>query len=303
MSREARVWLGPEAHPLLAAAVERAGGSLVEPGEANAIVWHGSRPERIRDVVHPGIGWVQLDSAGVDAWLAHGLIDRERAWTAVHEVFAPDVAEHAVALVLAASRRLAQAARRREWGDLEGERLAGRTVGVVGAGAIGRETIARLAPFGVRILALTRSGRDVAGADRSLAATDLHALLAESDFVVLATPLTEETRGLVGARELELVGRDGWLVNVARGAIVVTQALVEALEHGRLGGACLDVTDPEPLPPEHPLWRLDNVLITPHVANPPGTTYEPLARLVEENVRRFRDGRELRGVVDPDRGY
>ena len=141
------------------------------------------------------------------------------------------------------------------------------------------------------------------GADRSLHAAGLHSVLAESDFVVLAVPLTEETRGLIRERELELIGRDGWLVNVARGAIVVTEALVEALEHDRLGGACLDVTDPEPLPPEHPLWRLDNVLVTPHVANPPGTTYEPLARLVEENVRRFRDGRELRGVVDPERGY
>ncbi|MDQ4082434.1 MAG: hydroxyacid dehydrogenase [Actinomycetota bacterium] len=303
MSRDARVWLGPDGHPLLAAAIERGGGSLVEPEQANAIVWHGSRPERIRELVHPGIEWVQLDSAGVDAWLARGLVDRHRVWTAVHDVFAPDVAEHAVALVLAASRRLAQAARRREWAELEGERLAGRTVGIVGAGAIGRETIARLAPFGVTILALTRSGRDVPGADRSVPAAELHALLAESDFVILAAPLTAETRGLVGARELELIGRDGWLVNVARGAIVVTDALVEALEHGRLGGACLDVTDPEPLPPEHPLWRLDNVLVTPHVANPPGTTYEPLARLVEENVRRFRAGRELRGAVDLDRGY
>ena len=298
-----RIWIGPDAHPLLAEAVERAGGSLADPARASAIVWHGGPPERIREVLHPGVEWVQLDSAGVDAWLARRLLDRERIWTAVHEVYAPDVAEHAVAFVLAAARRLAEAARRREWRELAGERLAGRTVGIVGAGAIGRETIARLRPFGVRTLALTRSGHDVPGADRSLPADGLAKLLAESDYVVLAAPLTYETRGMIGRRELELVGPDGWLVNVARGALVVTDALVEALVQGALGGACLDVTDPEPLPADHPLWRFENVLVTPHVANPPGTTAEPLARLVEENVRRFRAGRELLGVVDPERGY
>ncbi len=215
------------------------------------------------------------------------------------------MAEHAVLLVLAAARHLPQAARATEWRhrDLGGERLAGRTVGIVGAGAIGRETIARLRPFGVRILAQTRSGREVAGADRSLGAAELEDLLRESDFVVLAAPLTPETRGLVGERELELLGPDGWLVNVGRGPLVDTDALVRALEAGRLGGACLDVTDPEPLPPDHPLWRFPNVLVTPHVANPIGTTDELYARVIEENVRRFREGRDLLGEIDPRRGY
>ena len=299
----ARVWLGPDAHALLAQAVERAGGTLVDAPEANAIVWHGWPPERIRQVLHPGIEWVQLDLTGIERWIEDGVIDRERTWTAVRDVYAPDVADHAIAFVLAAARRLPQAARRTSWRSLGGERLAGRTVGIVGAGAIGRELLARLRPLGVRTLALSRSGRRVPDADRSLGAGELEELLRESDYVVLAAPLTLETRGMIGARELALVGPSGWLVNVARGGLVDTDALVEALAAGRIAGACLDVTDPEPLPDDHPLWRFENVLVTPHVANPPGTIYEPLARLVEENVRRFRDGRELLGVVDLERGY
>jgi len=301
--RPARVWLGPDAHPLLAEAIQRAGGSLVEAGDANVIAWHGWPPGRIHEVLHSGIEWVQLDLTGVERWLEEGLVDGERTWTIVRDAYAPDVADHVLAFVLAAARRLPEAARRTSWAPLEGERLEGRTVGFVGGGAIARESIPRLWPLGVRIVALTRSGQTVAGAERTYGPSGLPALLAESDYVVLAAPLTAETRGLIGAAELELIGPGGWLVNVARGALVRTDELVEALEAGRLGGACLDVTDPEPLPDGHPLWRLGNVLITPHSANPPGTVEEPLARLLEDNLRRFREGRELLGVLDPARGY
>ena len=301
--RDVRVWLGPRAHPLLAEAIRRTGGTLVEPAEANVVVWHGWPPSRIREVLHSGIEWVQLDLTGIERWMEEGLIDGERRWTLVADVYAPDVADHVVAFVLAAARRLAEAARRTAWAPLAGERLAGRTVGFVGGGAIAREAMVRLRPLGVRILVLTRSGRSVAGADRSLRAGDLDELLIESDYAVLAAPLTPETRGLIGGRELDLLGPSGWLLNVARGALVQTDALVRALAEGRIGGACLDVTDPEPLPEGHPLWRFRNVLVTPHAANPPGTTEEPLARLVEDNLRRFREGRDLRGLVDRERGY
>ena len=298
------MWVGPTPSPALARAVERGGGVVVDDaGAARALVWNHGNPDAARAVLHVGVEWVQLDSTGVDRWVEARMLDPVRTWTSARDAYAPDVAEHAVALVLAAARRLPQTARARGWSGIAGERLAGRTVGVVGAGAIGRGVIARLRPFGVRILALTRSGRTVAGADVSLAAANLDELLDRSDYVVLAAPLTPETRGFVGRRELRSLGRDGWLVNVGRGALVETDALVAALAAGEVAGACLDVTDPEPLPDDHPLWSFDNVLVTPHVANPPGTTEEPLARLVEENVRRFAAGGELLGLVDPERGY
>ena len=301
--RDVRAWIGPDVQPLLAAAVERAGGAIVEAGAANVIVWRGWPPARIREVLHPGVEWVQLDLTGIEEWLAEGVVDGMRLWTLVADVYAPDVSDHVLAFVLAAARRLPQAARRRAWRPLDGDRLEGRTVGFVGGGAITRESIPRLRPLGVRTVVVTRSGRAVAGADASLRPEELDRLLVESDYVVLAAPLTAETRGLIGARELDLIGAHGWLVNVSRGGLVQTDALVAALEDGRLGGACLDVTDPEPLPEDHPLWRLENVLITPHVANPPASVAEPYASLVEDNVRRFREGRKLRGLVDPDRGY
>jgi phosphoglycerate dehydrogenase-like enzyme len=302
--REARVWLGPDRPPAVADAIERAGGTVVDAPEANVVVWAGPPSlERIREVVHPGVRWVQVWSAGPDWWLEHGVVDRERLWTRVEDVYAADVAEHALAFILAAARRLPQAARSSGWHEGSGDRLAGRTIGIVGAGSIGRQTLERLRPFGVRTLALTRTGRSVAGADSSFDPHGLDELLRESDYVVLAAPLTSETRGMIGRRELELIGPEGWLVNVARGRLVATEDLVSALESGSLGGACLDVTDPEPLPDDHPLWRFDNVLITPHAANPPGTFEEPLANLVEENLRRFREERELLGVIDPERGY
>jgi phosphoglycerate dehydrogenase-like enzyme len=299
------VWVGPEANETIAAAVERAGGSSVpRPEDADAVVWLSySRAPEVRDVLHDGVRWVQLPAAGIDRWATGGILDEERVWTGAQGAYADDVAEHVLGFILAAARRLPQAARRRNWIRESGRRVEGATVGLVGAGGIGTAVIRRLAPFGVRVLALTRSGREVPGAERSVGFEALDELLRESDYVVLAAPLTEQTRGLIGAWELELIGPDGWLVNVARGPLVETNALVEALREGRLGGACLDVTDPEPLPDGHPLWELENVLITPHVANPPDLEIDLLAARVEENVRRFAAGESLVGRIDPGLGY
>jgi phosphoglycerate dehydrogenase-like enzyme len=300
-----RVWIGPEPNDAIAAAVERGGGEIVKsPAEGDGFIWLSwSRAADISELLHDGVRWVQLPSAGVDRWFAQGLLDDRRKWTGAQGAYADDVAEHVLAFLLAAARQLPQAAKRRTWAAGEGLRVAGSTVGIVGAGGIGEAVLRRLTPFGARILALTRSGREVPGADRSLSSDDLDELLAESEYVVLALPLTGESRGLIGARELDLIGPRGWLLNVARGALVDTDALVDALRAGRIAGACLDVTDPEPLPDGHPLWDLDNVLVTPHVANPPQLEIDALAPRVEENVRRFAAGEELLGHIDLARGY
>lgn len=308
MSRPA-VWIGPERPGALIEAVRRGGGTVVGPAEAEAVIW-SSRDhstvegvESLRDLLTPHVRWVQLDAAGIERWVTAGLVDGERTWTRASDAFAAAVAEHAVAFVLAAARRFPQSARQTTWTGLGGDRLAGRTVGIVGAGAIGRETLARLAPFGVRTLALTRSRRPVEGADESLAAAELNRLLEASDFVVLCAPLTPETTGVVGRRELDLIGPDGWILNVGRGGLVRTEDLVEALRDGAIAGACLDVTEPEPLPDGHPLWSFENVLVTPHVANTWAMLDESYAELVAENVARFAAGRPLLCVVEPELGY
>jgi D-3-phosphoglycerate dehydrogenase len=132
---------------------------------------------------------------------------------------------------------------------------------------------------------------------------ELPKVLSAADAVVLALPLTEATRGLIGAEQLAAMRPDAWLVNVGRGELVDTTALVEALSGGSIGGAALDVTDPEPLPEGHPLWALPNVILTPHVGATPPMSAGPFSHLLGENLRRWRAGEPLLGLVDADAGY
>jgi D-3-phosphoglycerate dehydrogenase len=309
--KPARVWLPPETPAVFADAILRGGGEVVALGNANVLFPYGytsvtaDQALFLRSLLTESVEWVQLQPAGVEDWFALGLLDDRRLWTSSAGAYAVAVAEHVMALLLAAAKRLAECARADTWrrAELEGVPLAGSTVGIVGAGGIGREIIRRLHPFGVRVIASTHSGAEVPGAARSLGAHDLDDLLEESAYVVLCAPLTPETHGLIGARELDLLGPAGTLVNVARGALVDTDALVAALRDGRLGSAFLDVTEPEPLPDGHPLWSEPRALITPHVANTRAQLEAALVRRVEQNVARFRAGEPLLGAIDPAAGY
>ncbi|WP_369052740.1 D-isomer specific 2-hydroxyacid dehydrogenase family protein [Kineococcus terrestris] len=300
------VHLGPDQPDHLADAVRRGGGRLVDLEEAEAVVWGagaGTFPGSLPD----GVRWVQLPSAGIESWLSSGLVDGERTWTSAVGAYSTQVAEHAVALLLAGVRGLGLAARRTTW-DEDGvggpqTSLAGATVAIVGAGGIGTAMIPALDGLGARVLAVTRRGRPVDGAAETLPADRLGEVWERADHVVLAAPATAETRALVGADELAALGPRGWLVNIARGSLVDTDALVAALDTGAIAGAALDVTDPEPLPDGHPLWTHERALVTPHVANPPQLQAGALAERVAENVRRFAAGEDLLGVVDVDAGY
>jgi phosphoglycerate dehydrogenase-like enzyme len=308
---DVRVWVGPVATEAVESAVEAGGGILSPVDKANVIVWQARTHDvsEFAGLVHDGIQWVQLDIAGIENWFTAGLIDGTRVWTCAKGQYNTAVAEHAVALVLAACRRLKTHARAVSWSPTRGDLLRGRTVGVLGAGGIGQEAIRLLQPFGVRILALTEPGGPVDGADESLGPDQMDYLLSESDIVVVSAPLTPRTRGMIGEAELNRIGANGWLVNVSRGGLVQTDALVAALTEGRIAGACIDVIDPEPLPAGHPLWDLPNALFTSHSANnldvagQANAKHGAYARLVEENVRRYVEGRELTGVVEPRSGY
>jgi phosphoglycerate dehydrogenase-like enzyme len=297
-----RVHVGPDQDPVIEKAVRRGGGRLAEPGSADAVVWLGD-PDGLPAVLEPGVRWVQLPSAGIEHWLASGVIDSERAWTSAVGAYAGSVAEHALALILAGRRRLHECARARRWdADLHGRPLAGATVTIVGAGGIGEALIRMLAPLGVSVIAVTRGGRAVAGAE-AVAADRLDEVWSRSDVVVLAAPATPATRHMLAEPQLRALPGHAWIVNVGRGALINHDALVRALRDGRIGGAALDVTEPEPLPDGHPLWELPNVLITPHAANPLEVLRAELAERVAENVARFAAGRDLLGAVDAGRGY
>ena len=285
-------------------AVESGGGTIVaDPEEAEAIVWIGSNKTKLPGMLHPGVRWVQLPSAGVESWVEEGLIDAERVYTSAAGVYSKTVAEHAFALMLAGARRLHEAARATSWEVGFGRLLAGSTIVILGAGGIGRALIRMLEPFSTRTLAVTRSGREVPGATDNYSADQTDQLWPEGDFFVIAAPATADTDTMIGTRELDAMHSYAWIINVARGSLIDTDALVEALAEGRIGGAALDVTEPEPLPDGHPLWTEPRALITPHTANPPDALARALAERIEENVARFKAGEELTAVVDVEAGY
>jgi len=299
----------PRAVPGLDEALREAGADVVEPGEAEAIVWTSpGDADELAALLEPRHRWIALVIAGIERWLASGLVDGSRVWTCARGVYADGVAEHGLALILAGARRLPASARAREWRRIPGERLRGATVTVLGAGAIGRRLAQLLAPTGARLVAVTRRGLPVAGFAETVRVSDLPGALAGTRFLVISAPLTPQTMGMVDGAMLDALGPAGAVVNLSRGEIVDTDALVERLQTGRLCAALLDVTDPEPLPAGHPLWALDNVLVTPHVANPndgdPWDSHLPeLLDHLASNVRAFGSGRPLSGVVDVDAGY
>ena len=298
---ESKQW-GPESVKEIRAAAERGGTRLTDPEEAEAIVWLGP-PSELSEVLHEGVRWVQLPSAGVESWFESGALDTERVYTSAVGAYAGQVAEHALALMLAGARRLPECARAQSWKTIFGRPFAGATVVILGAGGIGRALIRLLQPFGTQIVAVTRSGREVEGATESHAISDVEELWPRGDFFVVAAPATGATRHLIGADALAAMHEDAWVVNIARGSLIDTEALVEALSEASIGGAALDVTDPEPLPDGHPLWTEPRALITPHSANPPEAMARSLAERVEENVARFATGDDLLGVIDVEAGY
>lgn len=262
-----------------------------------------------RHLAAPNLRWVHCDHAGLNKSACPEVFRRGLLVTSSSGRSAAALAEHALFFMLLFAYRypaFLEAQRAHRWG-IEGQDtlrgLIGQTVGVVGLGNTGREVAARAHAFGIRVLGYRRSATEVPGVDRLYAAErgdSLDELLAASDFVVLATPLSDRTHHLLGRRELGLMKPTAVLVNMARGAVVDEAALIEALRSGRLGGAGLDVFDQEPLPTDSPLWDLPNVLITPH-ATPqvPDRTHRSL-EMVCENARRYRAGEPLINLLRPD---
>ncbi len=288
----------------MADAIQAGGGHLVGLAEAEAVVW-GSPTDASGLAAAldeaPHARWVQLPWAGVERFI--DLIDDNRVWTCGKGVYAEPVAELALTLGLAGLRGLATYTRATRWEGPRGANLLGGRVTIVGGGGITTSLLRLLTPFDCHVTVVRNRVEPMDGADVVVEADRLHEALPGADLVVLALALTPDTEGLIGAGELALMEPHAWLVNVARGRHVVTEDLVEALRNGRIGGAGLDVTDPEPLPDDHPLWTLPNCIITPHVGNTPDMAVPLLAERITANVRRFAAGEPLIGPVDPELGY
>ena len=302
-----RIAVGPQPTPWVDEAIAKGGGETVAVEDGpDGLVWVEVKAARnLRDFLslHPGIGWVQLPLAGVEDLFAAGVIDPHRRWTSAKGAYAEPVAEHALALTLAGLRHLPERARARSWGKPAGTSLFDQPVTIVGAGGITIALLRLLEPFRAKVTVVRQRPDPLAGAERTLVVDRLHEALTGARVVVLAPALTPRTRHLIGPAELAIMERDAWLINVGRGGLVDTDALVEALRSHDIGGAALDVTDPEPLTTGHPLWGLRNCLITPHTADTEEMIWPLLAGRITENVRRLATGEQLVGLVDADTGY
>jgi phosphoglycerate dehydrogenase-like enzyme len=302
-----RVAIGPNSSPFAEAAVRAGGGIPVKLGDkADALVWLAAHDlDGLAAVLEdqPRIRWVQLPFAGIENAVAAGLVDDARAWSSAKGAYAKPVAEHALMLALAGLRFLPERIRAHTWGAAAGTSLHGARVTILGGGGITEELLRILAPFRVEATVVRRHAQPVAGAARTVTTAQLDDVLPGALVVFVALALTPETQGIIGARQLEAMDDQAWLVNVARGGHVRTDALVPALQKGAIGGAGLDVTDPEPLPDGHPLWSLPNCIITPHTADTWEMILPLLATRITANVAHFAAGEPLEGPVDPSAGY
>ncbi len=257
----------------------------------------------------PRLRWLHARSAGLDRVLTDAVAAHPAVLTNGRGAFSGALAEFVVAALLFFAKdlpRLLDARRRAAWEPFEMGALSGQTIGIVGFGDIGRAAAERLRPFGTRILALRQRPEISRGdplADEVVGAEGVAEIAGRSDAVVLAAPLTPATRRLFGREAIAAMKPTAVLVNVGRGPVVDENALIEALERGRIRGAALDVFETEPLPPDHPLWRLPNVLVSPHCAdNVPGWI-EGAMRVFLRNLELFRAGKTFPHTVDKRRGY
>ena len=281
--------------------------------DAEIIIAWSLRPEQFRAAAK--LRWIHSPAAAVHQLIFPELVQSDVILTNAREVHGPVVAEQVMALVFALAKCLPQAARFQQkhiWGQEPMWRgrprpreLAEATLGLVGIGSIGRAVAKHASNLGMRVIAVRENPEKElpAGVEQVFPSSQLDALLAQSDYVVLAAPVTSTTRGLISAARLAKMKADACLINVGRGPLVDETALVQALREKRIGGAALDVFEEEPLPADSPLWDLENLLITPHTAGLTEKLWERHYQLISENLRRFLEGKALLSVVDKKRGY
>lgn len=256
--------------------------------------------------------WAQISGAGAERCMStERIANGSVVLTNMQKMSSPVIAEHVIALTLGLARHLPHYAKKMPSGEWRRstditdsmQSIAGKTMLVVGLGGIGTEVARRAAALDMRVIGTRRSSREGPEfVDYVGLSNELLELAAEADFIVVTLPLTAETVGLLDKEFFYAAKRGAHLINVGRGRTIVTEDLIAALESGQIAGAGLDVTDPEPLPADHPLWQMDNVLITPHVAGRGGNRVRH-AILLKENLRRFAAGDALLNVVDPELGY
>ena len=285
---------------------------LDELPDSDIFVGFSLRPEQF--ALARKLKWLHSTAAGVGQLMYPELRKSGIEVTNASGVHSIPMAEHILGTLIALARRFPDCFRYQQqarWAQQElwnapvrPRELRGQILLFIGFGAIGREVAKIIRPLGMRVWAVTRSGRAEEGlAKQVFPASKLDEALAQADFVVLAAPETPETRKMIGAREIALMKPSAYFLNVSRGALVDEPALISSLEQHKIAGAALDVASQEPLPPENPLWQLDNAFITPHMSAVSEHLWERQANLLMENLERWFAGDELLNRVDLNRGY
>jgi D-2-hydroxyacid dehydrogenase (NADP+) len=258
--------------------------------------------------------WIHSQAAAVHQFLFPELVKSDVILTNARDVHGPVVAEQVMAMIFALAKQIPAAVRfqqRHVWGQeavshaTRPREIAGKTVGLVGLGSIGRNVAKAASALGMRVIAVREhpDKEKPRFVDEVFHSSKLLDLLAQSDYVVLSTPVTPETTGMIGSRQLAAMKPDACLINVGRGPLIDEPALVGALREHKIGGAALDVFDEEPLPADSPLWDFEDLLITPHTAGLSEKMWERHYALFSENLRRYFSGQPLLGLVDKQKGY
>jgi phosphoglycerate dehydrogenase-like enzyme len=257
----------------------------------------------------PRVRWVHTLSAGVNAMLFPALVESPVLLTNARGVFSDALGEFAIGAVLFFAkdfRRLVRSQMAAVWEPFDVVAVRGQSLGIVGYGDIGRAVASRAHALGMKVLALRRRpelSREDPYVAQTFSLDQKHEMLAQSDYVVVTTPLTPESRGMIAERQFAVIKPSAVLINIGRGPVVDEAALIRALEQKRIRGAALDVFDVEPLPAGHPFYRLDNVLLSPHSADNTADSKERSMRVFLENFERFRRGEPLENVIDKKLGY
>ena len=287
-------------------------GLEAELPDTDIFVGWSLRPEQF--ALAKKLKWIHATAAGVNQLMYEGVRRSSVVVTNSRGVMTIPMAEHTLGLILALARRIPSAVQhqaQKHWAqqDIWNEQpppteINGRTLLVVGYGAIGQELGRRARALGMRVVGVKRDpSRGTEHADAVVGSDRLREVLGEADFVVLATPVTPETEHAFGQQEFETMKESAHFINVGRGTLVETGALIEALQKKKIAGAAIDVAEQEPLPPESPLWSAPNLLITPHLSAASERLWHRHAALLLDNLNRYFKGQELRNVVDKQRGY
>jgi phosphoglycerate dehydrogenase-like enzyme len=299
----------PDQHFLQLQNYDRVPGEIAD---TDVFIGWSLRPEQF--VAAKKLRWIHSPAAAVHQLMYPELIKSSVALTNSTGIHGAVVAEHAIAVLLALAKRLPQAMQykaKHQWsqdqlwhGSPRPREVADSTVLVMGMGSIGREFTARAKALGMKVLAVRENPtKGLSGADEVYSPEQIDELLPQADYVLLCAPVTPATTAIMNAARLSKMKPDAYLINVARGPLIDETALLEALQHRRIGGAALDVFNEEPLPPDSPFWSLDNLLITPHTAAVTERLWERHYRLIVDNMKRFLAGQPLLNEVDKGRGY